>query len=171
MICKVNKTTTILGLLLGLGILFPLEAKAEANEVLPIVEKVPSARGLNDPSYRLTNQPDYDRYMRWGYDSMDKENYYIASTYFQKALNEFPSNKYAEVAYQNALKMLDEQNIQETNQNKDYDRYMEAGYRATDTGSYYLALIHFHRALKERPNDDYALEAIENIYTYLDLNK
>lgn len=47
-----------------------------------------------------------------------------------------------------------------------YDRYMLAGYAATKQRQYDLALLHFKRALDERPNDTYATQAIRNVESY-----
>lgn len=47
-----------------------------------------------------------------------------------------------------------------------YDRYMQAGYAATNQRDYETALLYFQRALDERPNDTYAQEAIENVERY-----
>jgi hypothetical protein len=47
-----------------------------------------------------------------------------------------------------------------------FDRYMQAGYSATDARDYDTALLHFRRALDERPNDPYARQAIENVERY-----
>lgn len=49
-----------------------------------------------------------------------------------------------------------------------YDRYMRAGYRATDQRDYDTALLYFRRALDERPNDIYAGRAIRNVEGYRD---
>ncbi len=48
-----------------------------------------------------------------------------------------------------------------------YDRQMQAGYRATGEKDYQKALEAFQNALKERPNDIYAQQAIHNIEAYL----
>ena len=43
-----------------------------------------------------------------------------------------------------------------------YDRYMDAGYEADRAKNYKVALLFFRRALDERPNDTYAVTAIQN---------
>jgi hypothetical protein len=48
----------------------------------------------------------------------------------------------------------------------DYDRYMRAGYAATQRKDYDTALLYFRRALDERPNDTYAQQAVRNVETY-----
>ncbi|MBF2005716.1 MAG: hypothetical protein IGS49_09685 [Chlorogloeopsis fritschii C42_A2020_084] len=49
-----------------------------------------------------------------------------------------------------------------------YDEYMKTGYLATKNRSYQSALINFRKALKERPNDAYAIQAIQNVENYID---
>ncbi|GAB4380542.1 MAG: hypothetical protein Kow00121_37030 [Elainellaceae cyanobacterium] len=53
-----------------------------------------------------------------------------------------------------------------TAQTSAYDRYMQAGYTATDQENYDRALLFFQRALDERPGDSYAQQAIENVEGY-----
>jgi hypothetical protein len=48
-----------------------------------------------------------------------------------------------------------------------YDRYMRAGYDATQRKDNQTALLYFKRALDERPEDIYATQAIRNIESYL----
>lgn len=48
-----------------------------------------------------------------------------------------------------------------------YDRYMQAGYEATQKKSYKTALESFKKALTERPKDIYAQQAIQNLEIYL----
>lgn len=47
-----------------------------------------------------------------------------------------------------------------------YDRYMTAGYAATQQRDYDTALLYFNRALDERPNDTYAERAVQNVEGY-----
>ena len=47
-----------------------------------------------------------------------------------------------------------------------YDRYMQAGYAATENKDYGTALLYFQRALDERPDDTYAQQAIRNVERY-----
>lgn len=51
-------------------------------------------------------------------------------------------------------------------QSTPYDRYMQAGYTAVEQKDYEAALLHFQRALDERPNDSYAQRAIQNVEKY-----
>lgn len=48
-----------------------------------------------------------------------------------------------------------------------FDRYMQAGYAATNRRDYSTALVFFKRALDERPDDTYATQAIRNVERYL----
>lgn len=48
-----------------------------------------------------------------------------------------------------------------------YDRYMKAGYAATEKKQHQTALLYFKRALDERPSDTYATQAIRNVEAYL----
>ena len=48
-----------------------------------------------------------------------------------------------------------------------YTNAMLIGYGAAEQGDYHTALINFRRALEARPGDKYALDAIENMETYI----
>jgi hypothetical protein len=52
----------------------------------------------------------------------------------------------------------------------EYDRYMMAGYAATQQRDYDTALLYFKRALDERPNDSFAEQAIRNVEGYRNRN-
>jgi tetratricopeptide (TPR) repeat protein len=54
--------------------------------------------------------------------------------------------------------------------NSAYKNYMEAGYRATKEKEYKKAIEKFNQALKERPEDIYAQQAIQNVEFYLAKN-
>ncbi len=55
---------------------------------------------------------------------------------------------------------------QQPPQTSEFDRYMAAGYAATQERDYATALIYFQRALDERPNNSYAQQAIQNVEQY-----
>ncbi|WP_199305943.1 hypothetical protein [Pseudanabaena sp. FACHB-2040] len=55
---------------------------------------------------------------------------------------------------------------QQPPQSVEFDRYMEAGYEATEQRDYETALLYFQRALDERPNNSYAQQAIQNVEQY-----
>ena len=52
-----------------------------------------------------------------------------------------------------------------------YDLQMKKGYDATQEKDYETALAAFEEALKARPNDQYAQQAVQNIQAYLDRAK
>ena len=47
-----------------------------------------------------------------------------------------------------------------------YNKYMSIGYAATNRRDYKTALINFRRALQLRPNNKYAVQAINNVSSY-----
>lgn len=49
----------------------------------------------------------------------------------------------------------------------DYDRHMQAGYRATQKQDYQTALINFKRASSDRPGDAFAARAIQGVEVYI----
>jgi len=51
-------------------------------------------------------------------------------------------------------------------QSSEFDRYMAAGYEATEQRDYDTALLYFRRALDERPDNSYAEQAIQNVERY-----
>lgn len=51
-------------------------------------------------------------------------------------------------------------------QSSEFDRYMAAGYAATQQRDYETALLYFQRALDERPNNSFAQQAIQNVEQY-----
>ncbi|MBD2112482.1 MULTISPECIES: hypothetical protein [Cyanophyceae] len=51
-------------------------------------------------------------------------------------------------------------------QSSEFDRYMAAGYEATEQRDYETALLYFQRALDERPNNSFAQQAIQNVEKY-----
>ncbi|WP_242060012.1 hypothetical protein [Oscillatoria sp. FACHB-1407] len=55
---------------------------------------------------------------------------------------------------------------QQPPQSSEFDRYMMAGYEATQQRDYETALLYFRRALDERPDDTYAQQAIQNVERY-----
>ena len=55
-----------------------------------------------------------------------------------------------------------------TNADAAYDRYMGEGYAATNNKDYKNALESFKKAQKERPEDPFAQQAIQNVQNYID---
>ncbi|MGB3291589.1 MAG: tetratricopeptide repeat protein, partial [Phormidesmis sp.] len=105
----------------------------------------------------------YDRYMRLGYAAAQREDFAAAIAYFRSALYEQPNDQLATTAYWNAVDGMQdgEFGLDETTETA-YDRYMRLGYDATNRGDYERALNFFERAITERPQDGYAVQAIRN---------
>ncbi len=115
----------------------------------------------------------YDTYMRLGFAAMDRQDYETAVEYFRDALFYVPDDREATIAYWNARKALHNstQLADQTPRETPYDRYMRLGYDETQKRDYQSALINFERALKERPNDYYASQAIRNVSSYIAAKK
>lgn len=128
------------------------------------------AQAQTSAQTNLVEQPyspekEYDEYMRLGYAAEQNGNYTDAATFFRYALYAVPNDQEATIAYWNARAALDQ--TLPTAQTAIYEQYMEAGYDATDAGNYEVALEQFQAALRQRPGDYYAAQAIRNVYTYL----
>ena len=120
------------------------------------------------PLTTVSTEEPYDFYMRQGYAAAKEKDYESAARYFRNALYDTPGDRDALTAYWNmrdALRPQDESSSDD--ELTDYDRYMEIGYDATETGDYQTALINFQRALSEKPNDYYATQAARNVKTYI----
>lgn len=112
----------------------------------------------------------YDRYMRLGYAAQQEEAFATAAAYFRSALLERPNDRWATIAYWNAIdgSIDGEAGLgSETANESRYDRLMRLGYDATQREEYQTALGFFQQALDQRPGDYYATEAIDNVTTYL----
>lgn len=112
----------------------------------------------------------YDRYMRLGYAALQEEAFITAADYFRSALYERPDDRWATIAYWNAINGVQDGEAglgSETDDQSRYDRWMRLGYDATQREDYDAALDFFQKALELRPEDYYATEAIENVTTYL----
>ena len=111
----------------------------------------------------------YDFQMRLGYAAAQREDYATALIRFRDALYVRPNDRNATIAYYNMLDVLDGNKPESKDAPKTaYDRHMRIGYAATDNQDYQTALINFRRALKARPNDRYADQAIRNVSTYIE---
>lgn len=115
---------------------------------------------IADPAYESS----YDRYMRLGYAAYKEQDYQSATFYFHTALQEIANDRDATIAFWNAQNGLKQQG---TPLESPYDRYMDMGYNATEQSDYAMALEYFKKALSERPNNYYAVQAIRNVNTYL----
>lgn len=132
---------------------FDLPASAKPE---PIIQTVPQA------------EAPYDFFMRQGYAAAKEKDYATAARYFRNALFESPGDRDALTAFWNAKDALRPQDEARSDAEiTDYDRYMEIGYEATESGDYQTALINFRRALSEKPSDFYATQAIRNVQTYI----
>ena len=112
----------------------------------------------------------YDRYMRLGYAAQQEESFTTAAEYFRSALYERPNDRWATIAYWNAIDGTNDGEAGLGSPAGDasrYDRLMRLGYDATQREDYTTAIDFFQRALETRPDDYYATEALENVRTYL----
>lgn len=114
----------------------------------------------------IIQEAPYDFFMRQGYAAAKEEDYETAARYFRNALYEVPNDRDALTAYWNMRDALRPQD-KPSEALSAYDRYMERGYDATESGNYQTALNNFRQALAERPEDYYATQAARNVQTYL----
>lgn len=143
---------------------------AEGTDEAAPVEPTPylQAPGIATDSY-LGEAP-YDRYMRLGYAALQEDAFTKAADYFRSALYERPNDRWATIAYWNAIDGMSdgEADLGGEDATSQYDRWMRLGYDATQREEYQAALSFFENALEVRPDDYYATEAIENVQTYLE---
>lgn len=126
------------------------------------------APGIATDSY-LGEAP-YDRYMRLGYAAQQEQDFTEAADYFRSALYERPNDRWATIAYWNAIDGINDGEAglgSPAAATSRYDRWMRLGYDATQREEYETAIGFFQRALERRPEDYYATEALENVRTYL----
>lgn len=120
-------------------------------------------------SGHYTSESAYDRYMRLGYAAAKERDFSQAAEYFRSALHERPDDRMATIAYWNQKHAL----IRSTSgrparvDTATYERLMRLGYDATQRHHFGDALAHFQSALRVRPGDPYAEQAIRNVSTYL----
>jgi tetratricopeptide (TPR) repeat protein len=147
------------------------------------------AQAIPAPAAAQPGESEYDRLMRLGYAESRVGNYALAQQYFEQALAVNPGDRMATIAYwnmENAIqKTAQAAQAAQTTQaslriarvsnaadpvtavTPDFDRYMSAGYTATEARDYQTALQYFNAALQLRPNNPYALQAIRNVNTYI----
>lgn len=154
---NISVLTKALPAILGLALVAPIhKVAAQTPNALPVAAR--PARG----------ESNYDFQMRLGYAASQREDYATALIRFRNALYIRPNDRNATIAYYNMLDILDGNKPESKDTPKSaYDRYMRIGYSATDNKDYQTALINFRRALKARPNDAYAAQAIRNVSTYI----
>ncbi|MDJ1168880.1 hypothetical protein PMG71_05530 [Roseofilum sp. BLCC_M154] len=110
-----------------------------------------------EPSISLksyTSRSQFKRYMEVGYQAFDVGDYHTALINFEQALKERPDNIYAQKAFENTNRHI---------QQNSYTHFMKAGYQAFEAKNYAIALQNFQTALQYRPGDSYALKAIDNV--------
>ena len=143
------------------------EVPQESTE--SVVEPTPYVQAPGIATDEYLGEAPYDRYMRLGYAAQQDEAFAEAADYFRSALYERPNDRWATIAYWNAIDgMKDgEAGLGSENAVSRYDRWMRLGYDATQREEYEAAIGFFQNALELRPEDYYATEAIENVRTYL----
>lgn len=141
--------------------LMPIASPAQAQAPNPVP--------LSTTETLRPGESTYDYYMRVGYAAAQRDDYQTAALYFRNALFEKPRDRDATIAYWNSRDAITERAVgnNTTQPESAYDRYMEIGYDATESGDYQTALINFERALAERPNDYFATQAARNVNTYI----
>lgn len=113
----------------------------------------------------ITPVQEYNEYMRLGYAASGEGDFVEAASFFRAALYAVPKDREATIAYWNARAEL--QSPELSDRAALYENNMGLGYDATDEGDYEAALGYFQAALKIRPRDYYAAQAIRNVSTYL----
>lgn len=144
--------------------IFPLTLAAIAVLAVQPSPAQQTPPALQPETTLYSEESAYAEYMRLGYAASQREDYRTAATYFRYALYYNPNDREATIAYWNAR---DAMNQREEGDKPAYDRYMEAGYDATEAGNFQTALENFNRALQERPGDYYATQATRNVQTYI----
>ncbi|MEP0888034.1 MULTISPECIES: hypothetical protein [unclassified Leptolyngbya] len=86
------------------------------------------------------------------------------SAYIQRVVNAYQQQRGSSSAA--ATPQPSAPPAQQPQQPSEFDRYMTAGYEATQQRDYERALLYFQRALDERPDDSYARQAIQNVEGY-----
>lgn len=137
---------------------------AEKGEPLASIES--SIIDVAEDHY--VGESSYDRYMRLGYAASKESKYITATDYFRSALYERPNDRLATIAFWNAKQNSNQENSSTTDRIEAYDRYMRLGYDATQRNHLKDALTYFQEALKIKPNDEYATQAIRNVTTYIE---
>ncbi|MEM7556537.1 MAG: hypothetical protein AAF378_21045 [Cyanobacteria bacterium P01_A01_bin.84] len=148
------------------GDYYAIQAIRNVNTYINRGQK-PSSPDLNTiPAYYPGEAP-YDRYMRLGYAAVQRKDFSSGLTYFRSALYERPNDRQATIAYWNAKGEIKDKKDGNTQTENKYDRFMRLGYDASERENYQKALDFFQKALKERPRDYYATQAIRNVQTYI----
>ncbi|MGB3204889.1 MAG: hypothetical protein WBB28_07880 [Crinalium sp.] len=171
---KLTYLAKYIPLFIAVAILAPAQSTKAQTRVLKIVQPPQTQTVVPTPATTKEGIPTYgseyayDRYMRLGYAATQRKDHQAALSYFKLALQERPNDRYANIAYWNMVDTLKAKDAPSTNKvaENNYQRYMRIGYDATNQRDYQTALINFKRALKERPGDFYASQALRNVQTY-----
>lgn len=115
----------------------------------------------------------YNMAMRLGYAASERGDYTAATNHFREALLYVPEDREATIAYWNARRALHAKLTPKdrTPPESAYDKAMRLGYDETHARDYQSALINFQRALKERPGDTFAAQAVRNVSAYIAAEK
>lgn len=124
---------------------------------------------VNVADNHFAGESPYDRYMRLGYSAAKEKKYRIASDYFRSALYERPDDRLATIAFWNVKHQLNQQEADSPPPSniETYNRYMRLGYDAAQRQHFQYALTYFQSALKAKPGDEYAIQAVKNVQTYI----
>jgi uncharacterized protein HemY len=115
----------------------------------------------------------YNKAMRLGYAASERGDYTAATNHFREALLYVPEDREATIAYWNARRALHSKLSprDRTPPESAYDRAMRLGYDETHARDYQSAMINSQRALKERPGDNFAAQAVRNVSAYIAAQK
>lgn len=115
----------------------------------------------------------YNKAMRLGYAASERGDDTAATKHFREALLYVPEDREATIAYWNAQRALRAKLSprDRTPSESAYDRAMRMGYDETHARDYQSALVNFQRALKERPDDNFATQAVRNVSSYIAAQK
>lgn len=147
----------------------PLMALTLATTLSPAQAQSPIPAPQPTTEVMQPGESPYNYHMRLGYAAAQRDDYQTAALYFRNALFEKPRDRDATIAYWNSRDAITKRagTNNPAEPESAYDRYMEIGYDATETGNYQTALINFARALEERPDDYFATQAVRNVKTYI----
>jgi tetratricopeptide (TPR) repeat protein len=138
---------------------------AQKGEPLPQIEQAE----LNVASEGYAGESSYDRYMRLGYAAAKEKNHSLAADYFRSAILDRPDDRMATIAFWNQKHALIQtaSGRPATINAATYERMMRLAYDANERQQFDDALSYFEAALKARPGDPYATQAVRNVRTYL----
>lgn len=137
----------------------------EKGQSLPTIE----AATMSVAAGHYSGESAYDRYMRLGYAAAKERDFSQAAEYFRSALHERPNDRMATIAYWNQKHALHSSTagMPPRVDTATYERLMRLGYDATQRHHFREALSQFQAALRVKPGDPYAEQAIRNVSTYL----